>query len=90
MLRCCLCRFFSFDEAGIGESVGLPHNISCIAFGLAVTGEVVHIQFPSLFYLKATEGVTGANGCILASDCNETVLAKILDVTHPVGLPGKS
>ena len=80
-----------FDELNSLQTVYLAYNIACIAFGrLILVGEIVHVEFPVLLYLEATESVTWFDACVFCSYCNKAVVAEVFDVANSVGVPSES
>ena len=52
----------------------MSYDISGVAFSLTLAGEIVHVQFSTFLYLKASESIARFDACIFAFHSNETVV----------------
>ena len=76
------------DELDRCKAIGLAYEISCVViFGFALASETVHVQFSPSLYLQAAECISWSYACILCSFRNKTVIAKVFNVAHSVGIP---
>ena len=80
-----------FDELNSLQTIYLPYDVACIAFGrLILVGEIVHVKFSVLMYLEAAESVTWFDARVFGSYCNKAVVAEVFDIANSVGVPGES